>query len=86
MLTAQGNPSAKRPEKPDHLRNIGGSKWLLPGRPAQKPGAQGREILEEVGPGQEFDRMLKQGVILINGVGRAGSLFGHLNPGLGESI
>ena len=41
---------------------------VLPGRPAPKPGAQGREILEEVGLGQEFDRLLEQGVILTDGV------------------
>jgi crotonobetainyl-CoA:carnitine CoA-transferase CaiB-like acyl-CoA transferase len=41
---------------------------VLPGRPAPKPGAQGREILEEAGLGQEFDRLVEQGVILIDGV------------------
>ena len=41
---------------------------VAPGRPAPKPGAQGREILEEIGLGQEFDRLLEQGVILTDGV------------------
>ena len=41
---------------------------VAPGRPAPKPGAQGREILEEVGMGQEFDRLLERGVILTEGV------------------
>ena len=38
------------------------------GRPAPKPGAQAREILEELGLGQEFDGLLERGVILIDGV------------------
>ena len=41
---------------------------VAPGRPAPKPGAQGREILEEIGLGQEFDRLLERGVILTDGV------------------
>ena len=41
---------------------------VRPGRPAPKPGAQGREILEEIGLGQDFDRLLERGVILIDGV------------------
>ena len=41
---------------------------VLPGRPAPKPGAHAREILEEIGLGQEFDRLLEQGVILTDGV------------------
>ena len=41
---------------------------VRPGRAAPKPGAQGREILQEVGLGQEFDRLLEQGVILTDGV------------------
>ena len=38
------------------------------GRPAPKPGAQGREILEELGLGHQFDRLVEQGVILTDGV------------------
>ena len=38
------------------------------GRPAPKPGVHGREILEEIGLGREFDKLLKQGVILTEGV------------------
>ena len=38
------------------------------GRPAPKPGAQGREILEELGMGHQFDRLVEQGVILTDGV------------------
>jgi crotonobetainyl-CoA:carnitine CoA-transferase CaiB-like acyl-CoA transferase len=38
------------------------------GRPAPKPGAQGREILEEVGLGRKFDKLLERGVILTDGV------------------
>ena len=41
---------------------------VLPGRAAPKPGAQGREILEEVGLGPEFDGLLERGVILTDGV------------------
>ena len=41
---------------------------VVPGRPAPKPGAQGREILEEVGLGREFDKLLERGVILTDGV------------------
>ena len=41
---------------------------VAPGRPAPKPGAQGREILEEVGMGQIFDRLLERGAILTDGV------------------
>ena len=41
---------------------------VAPGRPAPKPGAQGREILEEHGLGDQFDRMVEQGVILTDGV------------------
>ena len=41
---------------------------VAPGRPAPKPGAQGREILEEIGLGQDFDRLLERGVILTDGV------------------
>ena len=41
---------------------------VAPGRPAPKPGAQGREILEEAGLGQEFDRLLERGVIRVDGV------------------
>jgi len=41
---------------------------VAPGRPAPKPGAQGREILEEVGLGDQFDRLEQQGVILTDGV------------------
>ena len=38
------------------------------GRPAPKPGAQAREILEEIGLGGEFDNLLERGVILTDGV------------------
>jgi len=38
------------------------------GRPAPKPGADGREILEEIGLGHEFDGLLERGVILTDGV------------------
>ena len=41
---------------------------VAPGRPAPKPGAQGREILEELGLGHEFYRLVEQGVILTDGV------------------
>ena len=41
---------------------------VAPGRPAPKPGAQGREILEEVGLGHQFDDLVEQGVILVDGV------------------
>ena len=41
---------------------------VAPGRPAPKPGAQGREILEELGLGHQFDRLVEQGVILTDGV------------------
>ena len=41
---------------------------VAPGRAAPKPGAQGREILDEAGLGQEFDRLLARGVILTDGV------------------
>jgi len=41
---------------------------VTPGRPAPKPGAQGREILEEAGLGQQFDRLVARGVILTDGV------------------
>ena len=41
---------------------------VAPGRPAPTPGAQGREILEEIGMGQQFDRLVEQGVILTDGV------------------
>ena len=41
---------------------------VVAGRPAPKPGAQGREILEEVGLGREFDKLLERGVILTDGV------------------
>ena len=41
---------------------------VAPGRPAPKPGAQGREILEELGQGHQFDRLVEQGVILTDGV------------------
>ena len=40
----------------------------MPGRPAPKPGAQGREILEELGMGHQFDKLVEQGVILTDGV------------------
>jgi len=33
-----------------------------------KPGAYAREILEEIGLGQEFDGLLERGVILMDGV------------------
>ena len=36
---------------------------VLPGRAAPKLGAQGREILEKVSLGPEFDGLLEQGVI-----------------------
>ena len=38
------------------------------GRPAPKPGAQGREILEEAGLGREFDTLLERGAIRTDGV------------------
>jgi crotonobetainyl-CoA:carnitine CoA-transferase CaiB-like acyl-CoA transferase len=41
---------------------------VAPGRPAPKPGAQGREILEEIGLGQRFDQLVERGVILTDGV------------------
>jgi crotonobetainyl-CoA:carnitine CoA-transferase CaiB-like acyl-CoA transferase len=41
---------------------------VAPGRPAPKPGAQGREILEEIGLGERFDRLVEQSVILTDGV------------------
>ncbi len=41
---------------------------VAPGRAAPKPGAQGREILEEIGLGNDFDRLVQQGVILTDGV------------------
>ena len=41
---------------------------MAPGRPAPKPGAQAREILEEIGQGDRFDRLVEQGVILMDGV------------------
>ncbi|MCH8226389.1 MAG: CoA transferase, partial [Chloroflexi bacterium] len=41
---------------------------VVAGRPAPKPGAQGREILEEIGMGDQFDRLKQQGVILTEGV------------------
>ena len=41
---------------------------VVPGRPAPKPGAQGREILEEIGLGRKFDGLLDRGVILTDGV------------------
>ena len=41
---------------------------VKPGRPAPKPGAQGREILEEIGLGGEFDNLVERGVILTDGV------------------
>ena len=41
---------------------------VAPGRPAPKPGAQGREILEEIGLGQRFDHLVERGVILTDGV------------------
>jgi len=41
---------------------------VAPGRPAPKPGAQAREILEEIGQGDRFDRLVEQGVILMDGV------------------
>ena len=41
---------------------------VVPGRAAPKPGAQGREILEELGLGPQFDRLVEQGVILTDGV------------------
>ena len=53
---------------------------VVPGRPAPKPGAQGREILEELGLGREFDRLVEQGVILTDGVAAGASgieVIGH---------
>ena len=41
---------------------------VSPGRAAPKPGAQAREILEEIGLGNDFDRLVQQGVILTDGV------------------
>ena len=38
------------------------------GRPAPKPGAQGREVLEEIGLGHQFEDLVEQGVILVDGV------------------
>jgi len=41
---------------------------VAPGRPAPKLRAQGPEILEEIGLGQGFDRLLEREVILTDGV------------------
>ena len=41
------------------------------GNPASRPGADAREILEEVGLGDEFERLVEAGVIVTEGV-RAG--------------
>jgi crotonobetainyl-CoA:carnitine CoA-transferase CaiB-like acyl-CoA transferase len=41
---------------------------VRPGRPAPKPGAQAREILEEYGLGDDYDRLVHAGVILTEGV------------------
>ena len=44
---------------------------VRPGKPASKPGSDAREILEEVGLGGEFERLVEAGVIVTEGV-RAG--------------
>ena len=44
---------------------------VRPGNPASKPGSDAREILEEVGLGSEFERLVEAGVIVTDGV-RAG--------------
>lgn len=41
---------------------------VRPGRPAPKPGAQAREILEEYGLGDDYDRLVHAGVIVTEGV------------------
>jgi crotonobetainyl-CoA:carnitine CoA-transferase CaiB-like acyl-CoA transferase len=41
---------------------------VRPGRPAPKPGADAREILQAHGLGGEYDRLFRAGVILIDGV------------------
>ena len=42
-----------------------------PGNPASRPGSDSRQILEEVGLGADFDRLVEAGVIVTEGV-RAG--------------
>jgi crotonobetainyl-CoA:carnitine CoA-transferase CaiB-like acyl-CoA transferase len=41
---------------------------VRPGRPAPKPGSQAREILEEYGFGNDYDRLVNAGVVLTEGV------------------
>ena len=55
------------------VTTCGPAPWLsrtpvAPGRPAPKPGAQAREILEEIGLGHRFDHLVEQGVVLVDGV------------------
>ena len=44
---------------------------VRPGNPASRPGSDSRQILEEVGLGADFDRLVEAGVIVTEGV-RAG--------------
>jgi len=41
---------------------------VAPGKPASKPGADAREILEEIGMGGQFDTLLERGIIRLDGV------------------
>ena len=38
------------------------------GRPAPRPGSDAREILEEIGRGVEFDRLVEERVVRLEGV------------------
>jgi len=41
---------------------------VVPGGPARKPGADAASVLEDIGMGGELDRLVKQGVIVVDGV------------------
>jgi crotonobetainyl-CoA:carnitine CoA-transferase CaiB-like acyl-CoA transferase len=41
----------------------------VPGRPASKPGSDAASILAEIGMAGELDRLVKQGIVTIDGVG-----------------